>query len=77
MSTYAWVDLCSVLVPFLASFHPKLRFHERWWALFPGIAIMMVLFIPWDAAFTRAGVWGFEPEHVWSCLLYTSPSPRD
>ncbi|MBP7514584.1 MAG: lycopene cyclase domain-containing protein [Flavobacteriales bacterium] len=73
MSTYAWVDLCSVLVPFLASFHPKLRFHERWWALFPGIAIMMVLFIPWDAAFTRAGVWGFEPEHVWSVRLLHLP----
>lgn len=64
MSTYAWVNLCSVLVPFLASFHPRLRFHRNWWALFPGIAVMMALFIPWDAAFTRAGVWGFNPEHV-------------
>lgn len=66
MSTYAWVDLCSVLVPFLASFHPRLRFHTRWWALFPGIALMMGLFIPWDAMFTQAGVWGFNSEHVWN-----------
>ena len=73
MSTYAWVDLCSVLVPFLASFHPRLRFHERWWALFPGIALMMGLFIPWDAAFTQAGVWGFNPEHVWGTRILHLP----
>jgi lycopene cyclase domain-containing protein len=73
MSTYAWVDLCSVLVPFLAGFHPRLRFHRHWRALFPGIAVMMGLFIPWDAAFTRAGVWGFNPEHVWSIRLLGLP----
>ena len=73
MSTYAWVNLCSVFVPFLASFHPRLKFHTKWWALFPGIAIMMGLFIPWDAAFTRAGVWGFNPEHVWSTRLLHLP----
>lgn len=73
MSTYAWVELCSVLVPFLASFHPRLEFHKRWWALFPGIAMMMGLFVPWDATFTRAGVWGFNPEHVWSARLLHLP----
>ena len=73
MSTYAWVNLCSVLVPFLASFHPRLRFHARWWALFPGIALMMGLFIPWDAMFTQAGVWGFNSEHVWSARLMHLP----
>ncbi len=73
MSTYAWVNLCSVLVPFLASFHPRLKFHTKWWALFPGIALMMCLFIPWDAAFTQAGVWGFNPEHVWSARLLHLP----
>jgi len=73
MSTYAWVDLCSVFVPFLASFHPRLRFHRNWWALFPGIAVMMGLFIPWDAAFTGAGVWGFNDEHVWAVRLLDLP----
>lgn len=65
MSTYAWVDLCAVAVPLLFSFHPALRFHVRWAALAAGTAVMMALFIPWDIAFTRAGVWGFEPAHTW------------
>ena len=73
MSTYAWVDLCSVLVPLLASFHPRLRFDRNWWALFPAIAVMMGLFIPWDSAFTRVGVWGFNPEHVWEIRLLHLP----
>lgn len=73
MSTYGWVDLGSVFVPFLASFHPRLRFHRNWGALFPGIAVMMALFIPWDAAFTRAGIWGFDPEHVGSTRLLNLP----
>ncbi len=73
MSTYAWVDLCSVIVPFLASFHPRLRFYRNWWALFPGILLMMGLFIPWDAVFTRAGVWGFNNEHVWSTRVLQLP----
>jgi lycopene cyclase domain-containing protein len=73
MSTYAWVDLCSVLVPFLAGFHPRLRFHRCWWALFPGIMVMMGLFIPWDAMFTQTGVWGFNPEHVWRVRVLHLP----
>jgi lycopene cyclase domain-containing protein len=73
MSTYGWVDLGSVIVPFLASFHPRLRFHRNWWALFPGIAVMMALFIPWDASFTRADIWGFNPEHVWGTRLLYLP----
>ena len=64
MSTYGWVDLCSVLFPFLFSFHPKLRFYRKWGALFPAVLGMMGLFIPWDALFTRAGVWGFNAEHI-------------
>jgi lycopene cyclase domain-containing protein len=66
MSTYAWVNLCSVLVPFLASFHSRLRFYRQWPALTLATLGMMGLFIPWDSAFTRLGVWGFNPEHVWS-----------
>lgn len=73
MSTYAWVDLGCVLVPFLFSFHPRLRFHANWGAFFPGVLVMMGLFVPWDAVFTRAGVWGFQAEHVWNVRLLHLP----
>ncbi len=64
MSTYLWVDLASVIVPFLFSFHPRIRFDRQWRAFWPAALGMMGLFIPWDALFTAAGVWGFNPEHV-------------
>ncbi len=66
MSTYAWVDLGAVLFPFLFSFHPRLRFYRNWPALFIGVVGMMALFVPWDALFTHAGIWGFNAEHVWN-----------
>lgn len=64
MSTYAWVDIGAVLVPFLFSFHPRLRFYTHWRAFAPAALGMMALFIPWDITFTNAGIWGFNMEHV-------------
>ena len=64
MSTYLWVDLATVIVPFFFSFHPRIRFHRQWGALWPAALGMMGLFIPWDALFTSSGIWGFNPEHV-------------
>lgn len=73
MSTYAWVDLGSLLFPLLFSFHPRIRFHRQWrWAL-PAIMVMMGLFIPWDALFTRCGIWGFTEAHVFSTRLMALP----
>lgn len=73
MSTYLWVDLGAVAVPFLASFHPLLRFHRQWYAALPAIAVMMAVFVPWDALFTRAGIWGFSPEHLCGVHLFGLP----
>lgn len=64
MSTYLWIDLGTLLVPFLFSFHPRLRFHRHWGALGAGIAAMALVFIPWDIRFTASGLWGFSPTHL-------------
>jgi len=64
MSTYLWIDLGAFLVPFFCSFHPRLRFDRTWFALWPAICGMMLLFIPWDAFFTARGIWGFNMEHL-------------
>ncbi len=73
MSTYLWVDLGAFLVPFLFSFHPRLRFDRTWFALWPAIGGMMLLFIPWDAFFTARGIWGFNMEHLSGISLLGLP----
>ena len=64
MATYLWIDLGAFLIPFLFSFHPRLRFDRTWHALWPAIGCMMLLFIPWDAWFTHLGIWDFNTEHL-------------
>ncbi|MDZ4751254.1 MAG: lycopene cyclase domain-containing protein [Flavobacteriales bacterium] len=63
--TYLLVDLGCILVPFIASFHPKLSFYKKF---YPHVILallgMMLLFIPWDIAFTKAGVWSFNETYL-------------
>lgn len=61
---YLILDLATLLGPLLLSFDKKVAFFKTWKALFPAIAIMMLLFIPWDIYFTEIGVWGFNPDYL-------------
>lgn len=73
MSTYAWVDLSALLFPLLFTFHTRLRFHRHWRSIAIALAGLLCFFIPWDALFTRAGVWGFNQAHVWDLRLFRLP----
>jgi len=61
---YLILDLGSLSVPFLFSFHPKLGFYKKWPALLKGLLVMMGFFIPWDIWFTHQGYWGFNPDFL-------------
>ena len=73
MWTYLWIDLGAFVVPFLFSFHPRMRFDRQWHAAAPAILGMMVLFIPWDAWATSRGIWGFNEEHLVGFTLLGLP----
>ena len=70
---YLWLDLGSFIIPFLFSFHPRLKFYLKWKRLFLGIAVMMAIFIPWDIYFTIQGFWGFNPEYLSGISLFHLP----
>ncbi|RZM29123.1 MAG: lycopene cyclase domain-containing protein [Pedobacter sp.] len=62
--TYLLINFFTIIVPFLFSFHPKLKFHKTWRAFFPAVIISGLLFILWDVYFTGLGVWGFNPDYL-------------
>lgn len=57
------LNLGSIFVPFLFSFHPKIKFYKLWKSLFIAITITMTIFIPWDIIFTSNGIWGFNDSY--------------
>ncbi|MCF8234303.1 MAG: lycopene cyclase domain-containing protein [Bacteroidales bacterium] len=73
MSTYLWINLLSISIPFLASFDPRLGFYRNWKYLFPAMLLTMLLFIPWDIVFTEKGIWGFNPVYLSGISLFGLP----
>jgi len=63
-SLYLLVDLFTVLVPFLFSFHPKIQFYKTWKQFFLASIIVAFFFVIWDSIFTYLQVWSFNPRYV-------------
>lgn len=70
---YLLLNLGSLSIPFLFSFHPKLKFYKLWKPLFIGIIISMLIFIPWDIFFTNARIWGFNEDYFLGLKLFALP----
>lgn len=62
--TYLLVNFFTIIIPFLFSFHPKLKFHKTWSAFFPAVFLTGLLFVLWDMYFTHLGVWGFNERYL-------------
>lgn len=62
--TYLLVNFFTIIIPFLFSFHPKLRFDKTWKAFFPAVLISGGIFVLWDMYFTQLGVWGFNDRYL-------------
>jgi len=71
--TYLLVDLLSVIVPLLVSFHPRSGLYRYWYALIPAICITTLCYIVWDSWFTHLGVWGFNKTYLTG--IYVSNLP--
>jgi lycopene cyclase domain-containing protein len=71
--TYLLIDFLTILFPLALSFYSKANFSKKWKYLVPAIAIPALIFIVWDMAFTRIGVWGFNPRYVSGIYLYNLP----
>jgi lycopene cyclase domain-containing protein len=61
---YLLIDVASISVPFIFSFHPKLQFYKQWRSFFLACLITLIPFLLWDMFFTEIGVWGFNPNYL-------------
>lgn len=70
---YLALDLGSLSIPFIFSFHPKLRFYKDWKYFFSACIAIGLPFIIWDVYFTSIGVWGFNPDYLLGLDLINLP----
>jgi lycopene cyclase domain-containing protein len=70
---YAAVNLCSIAVPFIASFHPKIPFYKEFKSAFFAIGITALVFILWDIYFTYLHIWGFNSRYLTGLYLTNLP----
>ena len=70
---YLLLNLGSILIPFIASFHPRLKFYKKWKSLLLSIVITNLIFIPWDVYFTKISVWGFNANYYIGYKIFYLP----
>jgi lycopene cyclase domain-containing protein len=62
--TYLLINFFTVVICFIFSFHPKIKFSRHFGAFFSASFIVAVIFIIWDAWFTKIGVWWFNDKYL-------------
>jgi lycopene cyclase domain-containing protein len=70
---YLFIDIISVVIPIVFTFHPRLNFQKNIKAFLVGLLVMLPPFILWDICFARMGVWGFNPDYLLSCYFFSLP----
>ncbi len=64
MSLYLFLDLASISLPFLFSFHPKIKFHQKWKQFWPSLMVISGIYLLWDVIFSYLGYWSFNQEYL-------------
>ena len=72
-SLYLLLNIVSISIPFVYSFHPKLKLYKRFNSIILALLFTMVIFIPWDIIFTNNGIWGFNEKYFIGLKIFNLP----
>ncbi|HKI44624.1 MAG TPA: lycopene cyclase domain-containing protein [Balneolales bacterium] len=73
MSSYLWLNILVIIIPFLGSFEKRVRYHQKWQHVFKAIFLTLIPFIIWDSLFAHFGIWHFNPNYVSSFSVFGLP----
>jgi lycopene cyclase domain-containing protein len=71
--TYLAINFFTIIICFIFSFHPKIKFHRHFKAFLLSSIIVALFFIAWDVWFTVNGVWWFNDKYLISKRLFGLP----
>ncbi len=74
-TTYLWVNIGTLIIPLIFTFHRQLRFDHYWKSAAIAILLPAPFFILWDVLFTTWGVWGFNARYL--LPLHIGPLPLE
>lgn len=72
-SLYLLVNFFTIIIPFIFSFHPKIKFHRTFKSFFLSAILVGTVFVIWDAIFTSMGVWSFNPKYLHGIYFFKLP----
>lgn len=70
---YLTLNLGSLLIPLIFSFHPKIQFYKKIKSLLFASLISGFVYISWDVYFTEKGVWGFNESYLLGIYFFNLP----
>ena len=70
---YLILNLGSLIVPLIFSFHPKIQFYKKLNVFLPAVIISSAIYISWDIVFTNQGVWGFNQQYLIGSYIFGLP----
>lgn len=71
--TYLLIDFFTVIICFIFSFHHKIKFNRHFGAFLGASVIVGLVFIGWDAWFTKIGVWWFNDKYLLGIRILNLP----
>jgi len=71
--TYILIDFLTVIVCFIFSFDPRIKFNRHFGAFLKASTLVAIPFILWDVLFTHMGVWWFDTSYTLGLTIFGLP----